>query len=189
MTVDLRVPLGKGIFERLLQVSDVFIDNNVRETTDKLGITYDALMALGEDDILVLDGGDIACWGEIAINAWALEGRKIKGIFGPGPWEQMGTGPAFATAIQMASPGSKVVLITGDGSLGLAPGLTPMETAIDRDVNVTMIVANNAQWGMIQEQQRSMYGRIYATSLRDVDYHKIFAAAGHLDRNRQRHGF
>ena len=78
----------------------------------------------------------------------------------------------------MASPGSKVVLITGDGSLGLAPGLTPMETAIDRDVNVTMIVANNAQWGMIQEQQRSMYGRIYATSLRDVDYHKIFAAAG-----------
>ena len=141
-------------------------------------ITYDALMALGEDDILVLDGGDIACWGEIAINAWALEGRKIGGIFGPGPWEQMGTGPAFATAIQMARPNSKVVLITGDGSLGLAPGLTPMETAIDRGINVTMVVANNAQWGMIQEQQRSMYGRIYATSLRDVDYHKIFAAAG-----------
>lgn len=148
------------------------------ERVHPMRITYDALMALGENDILVLDGGDIACWGEIAINAWALEGRKIKGIFGPGPWEQMGTGPAFATAIQMASPGSKVVLITGDGSLGLAPGLTPMETAIDRDVNVTMIVANNAQWGMIQEQQRSMYGRIYATSLRDVDYHKIFAAAG-----------
>ena len=53
MTVDLRVPLGKGIFERLLQVSDVFIDNNVRETTDKLGITYDALRAVKEDIIMV----------------------------------------------------------------------------------------------------------------------------------------
>ena len=141
-------------------------------------IGYDTLMSLGEDDILVIDGGDIACWCEIAFNVWALEGRKLRGIFGPGPWEQMGTGPAFATAIKLASPGSKVVLITGDGSLGLAPGLTPMETAIDRGLDVIMVVANNAQWGMIQEQQKAMWGRIYATSLRDVDYYKIFEAAG-----------
>ena len=135
-------------------------------------------MALGEEDILVLDGGDIACWGEIAINAWTLEGRKVGGIFAPGPWEQMGTGPAFATAMQLAKPDSRVVLITGDGSLGLAPGFTPMETAIDRGISVTMVVANNAQWGMIQEQQKAMYGRTYATTLRDVDYYKIFEATG-----------
>ncbi|MBS38067.1 MAG: hypothetical protein CMO26_19335 [Thiotrichales bacterium] len=141
-------------------------------------ITYDTLMTLGEEDILVLDGGDIACWGEIAINAWAMEGRKVGGIFAPGPWEQMGTGPAFATAMQLAKPDSRVVLITGDGSLGLAPGFTPMETAIDRGISVTMVVANNAQWGMIQEQQKAMYGRIYATKLRDVDYYKIFESAG-----------
>ena len=141
-------------------------------------ITYDTLMTLGEDDILILDGGDIACWGEIAINAWTLEGRTVGGIFAPGPWEQMGTGPAFATAMQLAKPDSRVVLITGDGSLGLAPGFTPMETAIHRGIGVTMVVANNAQWGMIQEQQKAMYGRINATTLRDVDYHKIFEATG-----------
>ena len=78
----------------------------------------------------------------------------------------------------MEHPNSKVVLITGDGSLGLAPGLTPMETAIDQGIAVTLIVANNAQWGMIQEQQKEMWGRIYGSSLRDVDYYKIFDAAG-----------
>ena len=78
----------------------------------------------------------------------------------------------------MATPSANVVLITGDGSLGLAPGFTPMETAIDRKVNVTMIVANNAQWGMIREQQKAMWGREIGTRLRDVDYHKIFEAAG-----------
>lgn len=143
-----------------------------------LRLCYDVLMSLGEEDILVVDGGDISCWCEIAFNAWAFEGRKIGGIIANGPWEQMGTGPAFSTAVKMARPDSKVVLITGDGALGLAPGLTPMETAIDREVAVTMIVANNAQWGMIQEQQKAMWGQVYATSLRDVDYHKIFEAAG-----------
>ena len=143
-----------------------------------LRLCYDVLMSLGEDDILVVDGGDISCWCETAFNAFAFEGRKIGGIIANGPWEQMGTGPAFSTAVKMARPESKVVLITGDGALGLAPGLTPMETAIDREVAVTMIVANNAQWGMIQEQQKAMWGQVYATSLRDVDYHKIFEAAG-----------
>ena len=90
----------------------------------------------------------------------------------------MGTGPAYATAVKMAKPNSKVVLITGDGALGLSPGLTPMETAIDREVPVTIVVANNAQWGMIQEQQKAMWGETNATSLRDVDYHAIFAGAG-----------
>ena len=141
-------------------------------------LCYDVVMSLGAEDFLVIDGGDTACWCETALNAWALEGRKIGGIIAPGPWEQMGTGPAFATAVKMAKPQSKVVLVTGDGSLGLAPGLTPMETAIDRGVAVTIVVANNAQWGMIQEQQKAMWGRIYATSLRDVDYYKIFEAAG-----------
>ena len=143
-----------------------------------LRLCIDVLECLGEKDILVVDGGDIACWAEIAINFWAFEGRPLGGVFAPGPWEQMGTGPAFATAIQMATPSANVVLITGDGSLGLAPGFTPMETAIDRKVNVTMIVANNAQWGMIREQQKAMWGREIGTRLRDVDYHKIFEAAG-----------
>ena len=141
-------------------------------------LCLEVLKSMGEADILVLDGGDIACWAEIAINVWALEGHRIGGVFAPGPWEQMGTGPAFATAIQMAAPDTHVVLITGDGSLGLAPGFTPMETAIDRNINVTMIVANNAQWGMIREQQKAMWGREIATKLRDVEYHRIFDAAG-----------
>jgi len=143
-----------------------------------LRVCYDVLNSLEENDIMVVDGGDVSSWFEVAINCWAMQGKKIKGIINPGPWEQMGTGPAFATAAKMASPDSHVILLTGDGSMGLAPGLTPMETAIHNNLAVTMMVANNAQWGMIQEQQKAMWGRTVATSLRDVDYHKIFEGAG-----------
>jgi acetolactate synthase-1/2/3 large subunit len=135
-------------------------------------------MSLGEKDIIVIDGGDIAAWFETAIGLWAMEGRKIKGIVSPGPWEQMGTGPAYATAAKMAYPKSKVILVTGDGSLGLAPGLTPLETSIDHNAPITILVANNAQWGMIQEQQKAMWGTVCATSLRDVNYAAIFEGGG-----------
>jgi acetolactate synthase-1/2/3 large subunit len=159
-------------FQEVLTVDTA---NNVHP----MRLCYEVLMSLGENDICVIDGGDIAAWFESAINAWSFSGRKIKGIFAPGPWEQMGTGPAFATAIQMANPDSRVVLITGDGSFGLAPGFTPMETAVDNQIPVTIVVANNHQWGMIQNQQKAMWaGKVVATSLRKMEYHPIMAAAG-----------
>lgn len=148
------------------------------EPVHPVRLCYDALMSLGEDDIMVIDGGDIACWFETALGLWSLEGRKIKGIVSPGPWEQMGTGPAYATAAKMTYPNSKVLLVTGDGSLGLAPGLTPLESSIDHGAPVSVVVANNAQWGMIQEQQKEMWGQVCATSLRDVNYAEIFRGGG-----------
>jgi len=138
----------------------------------------DALNSLGEDDIIVIDGGDIAAWFEVALGIWGAQGKKIKHLVNPGPWEQMGTGPAFATGVKMANPASKVILVTGDGSLGLAPGLTPLETSMDNDAPVTIVVANNGQWGMIQEQQKSMWGRVVATNLRAIDYAPIFEGSG-----------
>ena len=177
-------PASSDWVSRLRQRRSESIDEVRKHLTDAsmpvhpMRMCYDVLCTLGEDDILVVDGGDIACWCEIALNAWVMEGRKIANIIAPGPWEQMGTGPAFATAVKMARPNARVVLITGDGSIGLAPGLTPLETALDRGVAVTVVIANNAQWGMIKNQQKAMWGREIGTSLREMDYSKIFAAAG-----------
>ena len=53
MTVDLRRPEGLEFFKRLLQVSDVFVENNVPETIEKLGLTYDELRRAREDLIMV----------------------------------------------------------------------------------------------------------------------------------------
>jgi acetolactate synthase-1/2/3 large subunit len=54
-----------------------------------------------------------------------------------------------------------------------------METAIHNNLPVVMIVANNGRWAMIWNQQEAMWGRVSGTSLRgDMEYHKIFEAAG-----------
>lgn len=53
VTIDLRVPEGRRSFEELVRTSDVVYENNVTETMEKLGITYDYLRALRPDIIYV----------------------------------------------------------------------------------------------------------------------------------------
>ena len=53
VTMDLNTPRGKEMLGRLVQVSDVFVENNVRETLDKLGISYRWLKSLKEDIVFI----------------------------------------------------------------------------------------------------------------------------------------
>ena len=53
MTVDLRQPRGVELFHRLVRIADVVVENNVPETAEKLGITYEALREVRPDIIMV----------------------------------------------------------------------------------------------------------------------------------------
>ena len=53
MTVDLLQPRGKEILYQLVGISDVLIENNVTETMEKLGITYEALKEVKPDIVMV----------------------------------------------------------------------------------------------------------------------------------------
>ncbi len=53
MTVDLLRPEGKEIFNRLVAVSDVLVENNPTETMQKLGISYDELKKINPSFIML----------------------------------------------------------------------------------------------------------------------------------------
>ena len=53
MTVDLSQPRGIEIFKDLVRTSDVFVENNVADRMDRLGIEYDTLKELKEDIIML----------------------------------------------------------------------------------------------------------------------------------------
>ena len=135
------------------------------------------LETLTEDDYLIVDGGDAHGWQETALNLTSMDNKNIKGLMMSGPFAQLGVGTSFATATKMAKPDSKVVVISGDGSFGLNPGL-PLETAIDRNIPIVVVILNNQAWGMIQNQQKAIWNRTCATDLRDVPFHKIAEATG-----------
>lgn len=53
MTVDLRRPEGRDILKRMVQVSDVVMENNVSETVEKLGVDYPDLRRMKPDLIML----------------------------------------------------------------------------------------------------------------------------------------
>jgi crotonobetainyl-CoA:carnitine CoA-transferase CaiB-like acyl-CoA transferase len=53
VTMDLRVPEGRRPFEDLIRTADVVYENNVSETMEKLGVTYEYLRSLRPDIIFV----------------------------------------------------------------------------------------------------------------------------------------
>lgn len=142
-----------------------------------LRAAVDVLQTLGGNDYLIVDGGDAHGWQETALNITSLENLDLKGLMMSGPFAQLGIGVSFATATKMAEPDSKVVLISGDGSFGLNPGL-PLETAIHRGIPIVVVVFNNQAWGMIRHQQKSIWNRTNATDLRDVPFHELAKAMG-----------
>ncbi|HET7737502.1 MAG TPA: CoA transferase [Tepidiformaceae bacterium] len=52
-TVDLQTDEGRKILERLISVCDVFYENNVTETMEKLGISYEYLKSIKPDIIML----------------------------------------------------------------------------------------------------------------------------------------
>ena len=53
MTVDLLRPEGKEIFNRMVAISDVLVENNPTETMQKLGISYDELKEINPAFIML----------------------------------------------------------------------------------------------------------------------------------------
>jgi len=123
------------------------------------------------DDVLVADGGETAFWLEMTST-----------IRRPGRWMShgylgcLGTGLPFAIAGQCAHPESRVLCLTGDGSVGL--NFSEFDTMARHGLPIVVVVNNDQQWGMSKHGQELMYGkdRTVVSELGIVRYDE--AAAG-----------
>ncbi len=82
MTADLSTPEGKDVFRRLVEVSDLFVENNVAGSMERLGIGYDVVSQWNPRLIMI----------------------STSGMGHTGPWSNYrGMGPQFETLIGHAS--------------------------------------------------------------------------------------
>jgi acetolactate synthase-1/2/3 large subunit len=115
---------------------------------------------VGPETIVVGDGGDVVgCVSKIV--ALHRPGQWLD----PGPLGCLGVGPSFALTAKLLHPERPVLLVAGDGALGLN-GME-LETAVRFGLPYVCVVGNDGGWGQIRNPQRSFYGeaRAVATSL------------------------
>jgi len=91
------------------------------------------------DAILAVDGHEIMNMSRQAIPSF-LPGSRLN----PGPNGCMGVGLPFGLGAKAAAPDRPVVVLNGDGSLGL--NLMELDTAVRHRLPVLLVVSNNAGW-------------------------------------------
>ncbi len=135
--------------------------------------------AIGDDAVLVADGGDF-----VATASYILHPRGPLGWLDPGAFGTLGVGAGFALGAALCRPGAEVWIIFGDGACGY--GLAEIDTFVRHGIPVIAVVGNDAGWTQIAREQVKMLGDDVATVLARTDYHAVaagFGAEGILVRN------
>ena len=162
-------------------LADVAEDANASEFDGRihpLQLAMDVQQAMGDEDWLVIDGGNTHFWSEIAVNLAGYQGKKLGGILHPGTFSLLGVGVSFAVSAKNIHRDKNVVLISGDGAF-LSGGLS-IEAAFQENRPITVVIDNNGGLDCISQQQERLFesGTHYATDFRDIPFHTMFEGLG-----------
>ena len=130
-------------------------------------------VATDDEMIVIGDGGDI-----VAQASKVLKVPPNGTWMDPGPLGTLGVGMPFALAAQLSSPGTRVLIVYGDGSFGLNG--FEFDTAVRFGLPIVGVVGNDAAWGQMMRPQAMIYGsdRLVATELSYTRYDKVVEALG-----------
>jgi acetolactate synthase-1/2/3 large subunit len=147
--------------------------NSSEECIHPYRLAYEVNRYLGGDGIIVADGGEMAIWMELAVTPKRPGSYLFHGYLGC-----LGTGIPFGLAAKAAFPDRRVLVITGDGSVGL--NFAEFDTAVRHNLPIVVVIGNDQAWGMCRHEQMVRYGaeRIVATELGPTHYEKAAAGFG-----------
>lgn len=139
---------------------------------DVMGHTIMALARLARSDaVLTTDSGNFAAWVH-RIFKMTPANRLLGSACGA-----MGTGVPAGVAAGLRYPGREVLAFVGDG--GFLMNGNELITAVDRKLNLRVVVSNNGSYGTIRtHQQRHFPNRVSGTDLANPGFAKLAEAFG-----------
>ncbi|MBI4515729.1 MAG: thiamine pyrophosphate-binding protein [Deltaproteobacteria bacterium] len=127
---------------------------------------------LDKDATLVLDSFTMSGW----LSQW-FQARFPGQIVDAGPLAPVGHGVGMAIGAQLARPGKQVVVVSGDGGLGI--GGWDIETALRYGLPIHTVLWNNSSWGPGFEEMPLLKGRTDPFNmLPNIRYDQMFAIMG-----------
>ena len=126
---------------------------------------------LDRDTVIVMDGGDYVQWGRCYFKA-----RQPGHFTRLGPLSHLGAGIPYGMAAKLAYPNNKVLVFMGDGSFGFYA--MEYDTCIRHNIPITVVMGNDATWGIDKTFQMAYYNRAVGTDLRFIRYDQMVEAIG-----------
>jgi len=135
----------------------------------------DIRKVMGEHDIVTLDNGMYKLW--FARNYPAYNGNTI---LLDNALATMGAGLPSAMAAKLINPGKRVMAVCGDG--GFMMNSQELETAVRLQLDLVVVILNNANYGMIKWKQSAMGFADFGLDFGNPDFVKYaesYGAHGH----------
>jgi acetolactate synthase-1/2/3 large subunit len=127
---------------------------------------------LDDDATIVIDSFTLSGYA----SAW-LRARSAGQLLDAGPLAPVGHGVGMAIGAQLARPGKQVVVLSGDGGLGI--GGMDLETAARYRLPIVVVLWNNSSWGPGFELMPLLRGRTDPFEmLPGIRYDEVFAPMG-----------
>jgi len=135
-------------------------------------VVRDLLDVMDRDATIVVDSFTLSGW----LSQW-LVARFPGQVVDAGPLAPVGHGIGMAIGAQLARPGKQVIVVIGDGGLGI--GGMEIETALKHRLPVCTLVWNNSSWGPSFDQMPMLRGRVDPFDmLPELRYDRMFEAIG-----------
>jgi acetolactate synthase-1/2/3 large subunit len=153
------------------------IDETEKKTHDQTPIHPDRLCRdlcelVDRDATVVIDSFTLSGW----MTQW-FRARFPGQVVDAGPLAPVGHGVGMAIGAQLARPGKQVVLIIGDGGLGI--GGFDIETAVRYALPIHTVLWNNSSWGPGFEEMPLLKGRTDPFNmLENIRYDRMFSVLG-----------
>ena len=128
---------------------------------------------LAADTIVTTDVGQHQMW-----TVQCLSFREPRTLLTSGGLGTMGFGLPAAIGAALARPEARVVCVSGDGSIAM--NLQELATLAELGSNVSVLVLNNGQLGLVRQQQQLFYGQRFSAShfLQGTDFAAVARAFG-----------
>ncbi len=151
---------GGGWLDELAQVRERFermIDERERVNHDGVPVHPDRLARelcemMDRDATIIIDSFTLSGW----VSHW-FKARFPGQVLDAGPLAPVGHGIGMAIGAQLARPGKQVVVVLGDGGLGI--GGFDLETARRYGLPFVVVLWNNSSWGPAFDEMPALKGR------------------------------
>ncbi len=141
------------------------------ERVNPVRLCLEIEQVVGEDAMLVADGGDFVATASYTVRPPAPLTWLDPGVFGT-----LGVGAGFALGAKLCRPDAEVWVLYGDGSVGYS--LMEFDTFVRHGIPVLAVVGNDACWAQIAREQVEILHDDVGTVLRHTDYHRAAEACG-----------
>jgi acetolactate synthase-1/2/3 large subunit len=136
------------------------------------GASYQAVKEIYrviKNETVVVDPGQYTMWALTLKEVRSPREMVFSGSFAP-------MGFALPAAIGVHFAGKRPVVITGDGSLSMAP--QELATVRELDIPLVICVMNNQGYGIIRQRQEDLYGRGSHVDFQVPDFQRLAGAYG-----------